>query len=551
MKWVLLVFSCFAASFVWTLVSVLRNYILARKIGFPIIISPAAPLNPFYIIFQRSVPSALTLLGRLPFGFGTWAKCTYMGWPFDDKHALHERYGPIFTITTPGGNEVTVADADATHGIFQRRKEFIKPAVMYDQLNVFGPNVNTVEGKDWERQRRLTAPSFNEKTSAAVWDEAQRQTQSMADAWLDEGQQGTFETVADTATLALHVLTSVGFGIAYPFKGGVRQLPDGHVMTYRDALSLCLQNIVTFAIFPKRFLSFSLLPRKLKNVGVAVQEFQKHMEELLSHERGLVEERNSSQMNLISSMIRASDDPQDAGEKDRPSATLANEEIYGNIFAFNLAGHETTANTVAVALVLLAAKPNYQDWIAQEIDRVYQDSKDYAIAFPKLKRCLAIMYETLRLHGSIVFIPKSTGFHSQVIELDGKRHFLPPNTAVNINVEALHTDPKSWGNDALEWKPDRWLVPTDAGHEAFIEPAKGSYVPWADGPRVCLGRKFSQVEFVGVLFKLFSQYKVLPAVEEFEKGRETLMEMVNEMAISYTTLQMLQPKKVALSWEKR
>ena len=63
-----------------------------------------------------------------------------MGWPFDDKDALHKELGPIFTIVTPAGLEVTVADPSVTNAVFAKRKEFIKPAVMYDQLNVFGPN---------------------------------------------------------------------------------------------------------------------------------------------------------------------------------------------------------------------------------------------------------------------------------------------------------------------------------------------------------------------------------------------------------------------------
>lgn len=67
-----------------------------------------------------------------------------MGWPFDDKDALHKELGPIFTIVTPAGLEITVADPHVTNAVCVKRKEFIKPAVMYDQLNVFGRNPNTV-----------------------------------------------------------------------------------------------------------------------------------------------------------------------------------------------------------------------------------------------------------------------------------------------------------------------------------------------------------------------------------------------------------------------
>ena len=261
-----------------------------------------------------------------------------------------------------------------------------------------------MEGDDWQRQRRLTAPNFNEKTSSIVWKEAIRQAQDMAQSWVDRGTQGTLDTVPDTATLALHVLTCVGFGTSYPFHGGVRDLPAGHTMTYRDALSLCLRNIITYAIIPKRFLRWSFLPQTLRALGIATEEFQKYMEELLSHERGMHGNCDSKGGNLMSSLARASDEgTQATGEGKQGLLSLADDEIFGNIFAFNLAGHETTANTVAAALVLLAAHPGCQTWLAEELQCVFADPPDplswnYEDAFPKLQRCLAVMvYKQCRI----------------------------------------------------------------------------------------------------------------------------------------------------------
>lgn len=122
--------SIILASLSWTVFSISSNYITARRISFPLIISPVTPLNPVWILTYRAFPWILSLK-HLPFGLGRWAKCTYMGWTFHDKHALHHELGPLFVVVTPGGNEVSVADPQAAHAIFSRRKDFIKPAVMY------------------------------------------------------------------------------------------------------------------------------------------------------------------------------------------------------------------------------------------------------------------------------------------------------------------------------------------------------------------------------------------------------------------------------------
>lgn len=399
----------------------------------------------------------------------------------------------------------------------------------------------------------------------------------MVSIWSQQGPRGTEDTVADTATLALHVLTCAGFGEAYSFSQGVRKAGPGHEMTYRDALSLCLANIITFAILPKRYLSSSFLPRKLRKLGQAAHEFQRYMEEMLDRERRVGAKATSEAPNLMSALVRAADEDRLAKESGHSSRLgLTDEEIFGNIFAYNLAGHETTANTVAYALFLLAAHPQYQEWVREEIMHTRDGTKkDYDSVFPRLQRCLAVMvgpptpcqmsryllqqYETLRLYGSIVFIPRAASLESQTLAYGkGGDIVLPPSTAVNINVQALHTDPKTWGTDSLSWRPTRWFgestSETRKGSTAqtFTSTPRGSFIPWADGPRVCPGQKFAQVEFVSVMATLLGQYRVKPVLEagqSEEQGRRGLLAMVEDSAIFAITLQMNRPGKVALQWE--
>ncbi|KAI4202142.1 MAG: hypothetical protein LQ350_002809 [Teloschistes chrysophthalmus] len=498
-----------------------------------------------------------------------------MGWSFQDKHKLHDKLGPLFTLVTPAGNEVTVADPQAAHAVLARRKDYIKPAIMYEQLNVFGRNLNTVNGEEWQRHRRLTAPSFNEKISSLVWDEAGRQAHDMISSWTQQGERGTKDTVADTATLALHVLTNAAFGAAYPFSEGVTKVSPGHEMTYRDSLSLCLSNIITFAILPKKSLSLSFMPRKLQRVGQAAREFQQYMAEMLASDRASTKYERT---NLMSALVRASDEDADskAGGQDSSKLGLTDDEIFGNIFAYNLAGHETTANTVAFALCLLAAYPKYQEWVREEIRHVTasdegKGEQSYEQIFPRLQRCLAVMYETLRLYGSVVFIPRATASSSpQTISLPNPNNkktetrdvIIPPSTAVNINVQALHTDPQLWGPDALEWRPTRWLQKSSPhDKESFISTVEGQFIPWADGPRVCPGQKFAQVEFVRVMFAALGGYRVVPVPvvgqgdggrdgegEGEERARGEVRAMVEDSGIQAITLQMREPGRVRLKW---
>ncbi|KAL9101010.1 MAG: hypothetical protein Q9187_009292 [Circinaria calcarea] len=338
-------------------------------------------------------------------------------------------------------------------------------------------------------------------------------------------------------------------------------------MTYRDALQLILRNITLLVIFPRKILRSSFVPKKLRDLGHATLDFKRYMEEMLARERQLILKQESGTDNLMSALVRASEEAKEANAVGGPNKGLADDEIFGNIFMYNLAGHDTTANAVAYAIVLLAAFPERQEWLAEEINSVFGDQQnieswEYESAFPKLKRCLATLFETLRLYGSVVFIPKSTGSHAQTLTIKNKEYLLPPETWVTANSEALHTNPSIWGPDALEWRPERWLTPSHNDHptnsnsesEIFFEPAKGTFVPWAEGPRACLGRKFAQVEFVAVMAMLFHKHRVRPMSlpgESALQTRERLLKMADESGIFAISLQMEKPQSVPLVWEVR
>ncbi|KAK1017424.1 Cytochrome P450, partial [Friedmanniomyces endolithicus] len=149
--------------------------------------------------------------------------------------------------------------------------------------------------------------------------------------------------------------------------------------------------------------------------------------------------------------------------------------------------------------------------------------------------CGAVMNEELRLIPPVVGIPKmSTAGRPQGLQLGGKHVTVPADCNVTLDTVALHRNPKYWPHtseaDLLDFRPERWLVDGGAnGHHdhghgdeahsnvdegldfddgpdkrpdtapSLFRPAKGAYIPFSDGYRSCLGRRFAQVEILAVL----------------------------------------------------
>ncbi len=370
------------------LFTTLKNYSIARKIGFPVIFTPVSLTNPVWALWGEKLGP---LLKRLPFGLGNWTDLCGFTPLFHQKYRLHEKLGPAYIRVTPGDIQIILADASAADDLLSRRKDFIKPPVLYQPLDLFGPNVDTLNGEGWARHRRLTTPPFNERNSSNVWRQSLAQASDMLNSWIKTGREGVSKTKIDTETLALHVLIAAGFGKTYDFGGGgVTKPPPGHVLSYRDSLKVVLGNLFTTIIMSSLTLPNILLTRNLIHAKDCIKEFREYLVEMVEEERQSLHHREEEKDNLLSVLVRISE----AGATGRQG--LSNEEIYGNLFIYTLAGHDTTANTLAYTIVLLSAYPRLQLWIREEINSVFGEKEDiedweYEKAFPRLKRCLALM----------------------------------------------------------------------------------------------------------------------------------------------------------------
>ena len=361
-------------------------------------------------------------------------------------------------------------------------------------------------------------------------------------------------TADDTRTLSLHVLSSAGFGKSYPFQGHDNKSPSDVATNYKESLQTILDNCVLLLVLGTDFISKKWLPRKIQKLHQAVLNFKQYMTEVYEAEKQAIADGKLTQKNLMTSLVRASQESNGTGG-------LTESEIYGNMFVFNFAGHDTTAHTFAFAIVLLATQPSVQDWLSAELKHVLGEQPiqdwSYTSDFPRLKRCLAVLMETIRLYTPVP-IAKSTGKEARPLRVGDKTIVVPGNTLVIPHHVAIHTHPKYWGSDTLEWKPSRWIESTSDSDsfdkETITTPRKGSFIAWSEGLRICPGKKFSQVEFVASMAAVFRDWYVEPLLEEgesLEVARKRVLKLVEEDTGQVLLLQMLHPGRAPLVWKRR
>ena len=206
------------------------------------------------------------------------------------------------------------------------------------------------------------------------------------------------------------------------------------------------------------------------------------------------------------------------------SSKISSAAVLGNIFVFIMAGYETSANTLTYAILqadldaILGSRPISQ-W-------------SFDADFPRILNGYvgATMNETLRLYTVLPFFPKTTRETPKTFSTNGRDYTVPADTLILMNTSATHRNPKycpaaiATGKDGppypvSSFDPSRWLS-KDKATSAF-SPTPGSYIPFSDGPRACMGKRFAQAQFCAVIAALFKDYSVELAIDDSEAAKES------------------------------
>ncbi|KAJ7182982.1 cytochrome P450 [Mycena crocata] len=243
----------------------------------------------------------------------------------------------------------------------------------------------------------------------------------------------------------------------------------------------------------------------------------------------------AAKRDLLSIMVKAnmSDDIPD-------SQRLSDTDVIAQVPTFFVAGHETTSTATAWALYSLATHPAVQQKLRQELLTVPGDNPimDELNSLPYLEN---VVRETMRVHAPVSFtirvameddiLPLSKPYmdtkgkvqsathhgvgsvvHPHLLVL--RRHRVPKGTTIRIPIAAVNCDKEIWGEDAFEFRPDRW--------ENLPEAADAIPGVWANlltilaGPHNCIGFRFSIVEMKSLLFTLARAFEFEMALPDGE-----------------------------------
>lgn len=189
------------------------------------------------------------------------------------------------------------------------------------------------------------------------------------------------------------------------------------------------------------------------------------------------------------------------GEDPETGRAMSTAELRDNLLTFIVAGHETTALTLAWAFYLCAFDARVQDKARAEAQAALQGRTATAEDLPNLPYCRMIIDEALRLYPPAALISRTAKAPDTLAGREVRR-----GDTVMIPIYALH-------RNALLWEAPDAFCP-----ERFAEkPARYAYLPFGDGPRICIGASFALQEAVIILATLLAKRRFTPVAGKVPK----------------------------------
>ncbi|PZC70874.1 hypothetical protein B5X24_HaOG200062 [Helicoverpa armigera] len=220
---------------------------------------------------------------------------------------------------------------------------------------------------------------------------------------------------------------------------------------------------------------------------------------LRAREEG-VQEKRGDFIDMV--MALRNDETNNNCKKDQEDVEITDMVISANAFIIFLGGFETTSSTLAFLFLELAANQEVQEKLRSEIREVLarHDGRISYELLQELGYMEMVIQETLRLYPPFPSIQRMC---TKDYVIPDTNTVVERGTIVLFPTLGIQRDEQYFEN-ASAFIPERWS-------EGSPQPPPGVYMPFGDGPRYCIGKRFALIQMKCCLVRLLQHIRITPA----------------------------------------
>ncbi|GAA0162987.1 oxygenase [Lithospermum erythrorhizon] len=369
--------------------------------------------------------------------------------------------------------------------------------------DLFGEGIFIVDGDQWKKQRKLSSYEFSTRVlrdfSCTIFRQNAARLAKLINEFSLVNQEFDIQELLMKGSL--DSIFKVGFGVDLNCLEGSSQKGVEFIKAFDDSNELTYWRYVDPFWKLKKYLNIGCEASLKKNIGV----MHNFVDEFIQNKRNQLEmqQESNDKEDILSRFLMDS--------KKNPEV-MTDKYLRDIILNFIIAGKDTTANTLSWFFYLLSKHPIMQERILEEMREVMVGYKwnqmmiieDFVESITeevleKMHYLHAALTETLRLYPAVPV----DGRCAEADDILPDGHKLRKGDGVYYMAYAMGRMPYIWGDDAEEFKPERWLK-----DGIFQQESPFKFIAFHAGPRTCLGKDFAyrQMKIVSIallyLFRL-------------------------------------------------
>ncbi len=365
------------------------------------------------------------------------------------------------------------------------------PGIRLLLRDLAGEGLFTSEGDLWKRQRRLMSPLFHPSQLATYTGTMNTEARRALQRFVSGSQ---IDLLRESTRITMSVVGATLFG-ADTFNEA-EEIGEAltTLLSWVDAQSaspmMTLQIVLIEAVEQLRARTrgrlselFTAAESRLREPfllrGRHTPERQRAMRILDDRIHAMIRERRdhvTTRKDLLTRLLLARD-----GEGGSTAQGMTDKQLRDEVNTLFVAGHETTATTLAWCFYLLARSPEARARVQAEAD-AFGPQGPAQPEPQRLEYTTRVFKEALRLYPPVIILARRA---LEPVTLGGIA--LPARTLVMVSPYTIHFQPATWP-DPDRFDPDRFLPAQEAARP------KSAWLPFGLGPRVCIGNHFALLE---------------------------------------------------------
>ncbi|XP_073127021.1 cytochrome P450 CYP72A219-like [Henckelia pumila] len=381
---------------------------------------------------------------------------------------------------------LNVTDPELIMEILRKPEVFQKPVTDSVTGKILTGGIVFLEGQKWSLHRKIINPAFHLEKLKKMVPAMGLSCTSMLEKWesmvscTNEGscEIDVWPYIED---LTGDVISRTAFGSSYEEGKRIFHL-------HRDKLELTL-NLLKSSFIP----GWKYLPTKTNKRVIDISREMRSLLEGIIKKRVEAIEMGEAIVGDDFLGVLMESNSQENGNNNRG---MSIEDVIEECKLFYFAGSETTSCLLVWTIVLLCQFQEWQNLARDEVLGVFGNSEPHFEGLNQLKVVTMILLEVLRLYPPVPLMARGP---TQTVKLGNLT--IPAGVHMTLLIAELHHDPKIWGEDAEEFKPQRF----SKGISNAATNSSG-FVPFSSGPRICIGQNFAMIEAKMVVAMILQRF---------------------------------------------